>query len=403
MMPPSPLRQRIAEVARLFLRLGATAFGGPAAHLAIMEDEVVTRRRWVSREEFLDLVGAANLIPGPNSTELAIHLGYRHAGPWGLVIAGLGFILPSTVLVVLIGWLYQRWGALPDAAAALSGIKVAVLLVVIQALWRLTRTALRSPSLIALAVVVAVGAVAGMQEVLLLFAAGLVQWSMHRGFRSRGPSTDPRVPMLLAAVPGGTSSIAVAAAASVTLPTVALSVPFSLAGLFWFFLKVGSVLFGSGYVLLAFLRADLVERWGWITEAQLLDAIAVGQMTPGPLLSTATFIGFLLGGFPGATLATVGIFLPAFVFVAASSPWVPRLRRSKQASAFLDGVNAASWALMATVTCQLADAALIDLPRVLLAGAVALVLFRWRWTSTWLMIACGLVGVLLAAWGWPPG
>lgn len=399
MPPPSSLRHRLLEVARLFLRLGATAFGGPAAHLAIMEDEVVARRGWVSREEFLDLVGAANLIPGPNSTELAIHLGYRHAGPWGLVVAGVGFILPSAVLVVLIGWLYQRWGTLPDAAAALSGIKVAMLIVVIQALWRLTRTALRSTSLVVLAVAVVAGTFAGAHEVLLLLAAGLGQW-ITEGWRERtSRNASPGMPLL---VPSPMGPATFAAAVGSAIPAVASVVPFSLGGLFWFFLKVGSVLFGSGYVLLAFLRADLVERWGWMTEAQLLDAIAVGQMTPGPLLSTATFIGFLLAGVPGATLATVGIFLPAFVFVAVSSPWVPRLRQSKGTSAFLDGVNAASWALMATVTFQLADTALVDAPRLLLAGAVAVGLFRWKVNSMWLMLGSAAAGVLLAAGGWPP-
>lgn len=404
MEPSSPQHQRVLEVARLFLRLGATAFGGPAAHLAIMEDEVVTRKRWVSHEEFLDLVGAANLIPGPNSTELAIHLGYRRAGPWGLVMAGLGFILPSTVLVVLLAWLYQRWGALPDAAAAMSGIQVAMLLVVVQALWRLMRTALRHRSLVALAVAVAIGTLAGLHEVLVLFAAGLWQILASRYPWSSPPKDSPVAPRWF---PGWESSTVLAAttttgtvtATATAAATAAAAAPFSLAGLFWFFLKVGSVLFGSGYVLLAFLRADLVERWGWLTESQLLDAIAVGQMTPGPLLSTATFIGYLLAGFPGAALATIGIFLPAFVFVAISSPWVPLLRRSKPTAAFLDGVNAASWSLMAVVTIQLADTALVDIPRLLLAVLVALGLFRWKVPSLWLMVGSAIAGVLFGVPG----
>jgi chromate transporter len=347
----------LRELALLFLRLGATAFGGPAAHIAMMEEEVVRRRGWLSREEFLDLLGATNLIPGPSSTELAIHIGYRRAGWRGLLVAGACFILPAALIVGVIAWLYVRYARLPEAGSLLYGIKPVIIAVVADALWRLAKTAMRTPLLAVAAVAAATAAFLGLHELIVLFATGLL------------------VMLLRVRPPRGT---AVAA-----FP------------IFLFFLKVGSVLFGSGYVLLAFLRADLVERWGWLSEAQLLDAVAVGQITPGPVFTTATFIGYVLAGVPGAVAATVGIFLPAFFFVAISSPLIPRLRRSPVLSAFLDGLNAASVALMAVVTWQLGRTALVDATTIALAVASAIVLWRFRLNSAWLVLAGAAVGMAM--------
>jgi chromate transporter len=356
------------ELALLFLRLGATAFGGPAAHIAMMEDEVVRRRGWLTREELLDLLSAANLIPGPNSTELAIHIGYRRNGWPGLIVAGACFILPAALIVTGIAWLYVRYATLPQAEAVLYGIKPAIIAIIGQALWRLGVTALKSPLLIGAAAMALAAAFLGVHELLVLFGVGA----------------------LIAIVRTRRAMFVVPLAA---LPAAAPA--FGLLPLFLFFLKVGSVLFGSGYVLIAFLRADLVERWHWLTEAQLLDAVAVGQITPGPLFTTATFIGYVLGGVPGAAVATVGIFLPAFVFVALSAPLVSRLRQSNVAGAFLDGVNAATVALMTFVTWQLARTALVDLPTIAIAAASAIVLLRFHVNSVWLIAAGALLGLFL--------
>ncbi|RKH01018.1 chromate efflux transporter [Corallococcus carmarthensis] len=375
-------RGSLGEVARVFLRLGLTSFGGPAAHIAMMEDELVRRRRWLPREEFLDLLGATHLIPGPNSTELAIHLGHRRAGWPGLLVAGACFIFPAMLLTLAAAWAYVRFGALPQAGALLYGVKPVILAVVLQALWGLGKTALTTRPRAAVAVGAAVASALGANELLILAMAGasLAAWLHLR--------SEPSPTSMLALAPVALHGAAVSATASV---------PVSLGGLFLFFLKVGSVLFGSGYVLLAFLRADLVDRWGWLTEAQLLDAVAVGQFTPGPVFTTATFIGYLVGGTPGAGLATLGIFLPAFVFVALSGPLVPRLRRSRTAGAVLDGVNAASLALMAVVTWQLGRTALVDGWTVVLAAIGALLLLRWRVNSAWLVLGGAAAG-LLRAW-----
>ena len=356
---------RVWEVALLFLKLGTIAFGGPAAHIAMMEDEVVRRRRWLSHGEFLDLLGATNLIPGPNSTELAIHIGHRRAGWPGLAVAGTCFILPAFVIVTACAWAYVRFGTLPRAGGVLHGIKPVIIAVVVQALWGLGRKAVKNPMLAILGATAVGLSLLGVNELLVLFGIGVL-------------------PVLLRLRP-------VHAAPAVE--------PFSLLALLLFFIKVGSVLFGSGYVLLAFLRADLVEHWHWLTEGQLLDAIAVGQVTPGPVFTTATFIGYLLAGTTGATVATIGIFLPAFAFVAISGPLLPRLRRSPVAGAFLDGVNVASLALMGTVTWHLGRAALTDVPTILLAGASAVLLFRFRMNSAWLVSGGALCGLIFQAAG----
>ncbi len=649
--PAHPNRHALAELAGLFLKLGTTAFGGPAAHIAMMEDEVVRRRQWLTREEFLDLLGATNLIPGPNSTEMAIHIGHRRAGWTGLLVAGACFILPATLIVLTCAWAYVRFGKLPQAEGLLYGNKPVIIAVVLQALWGLGRSALKTPGLFAMGSACVVGSFAGANELLLLPAGGLLVAATRCGitkppdpdssgskatglsaFRSRVRALMPLLafmlglltltwairgfgwdqrwqrhfwsaeegwryaqwplvqflyhfgtwPALLAGAGGGMTFIAwritgrgqragrlglflalllalgpgllvnvilkegtsrprpvqtqeyggtqafravgefaapdgghsfpsghastgfywlglcvylrpqrkrlalvfgalgttqgllmgvgrmaqgghwasdvlwsaaavvftawvlhrffnspvawvtrlrnrimafnrdhtelTAAIPALSLTNLppsaggatmggavasAVATEFALWPMFLFFFKVGSVLFGSGYVLLAFLRADLVDRWHWLTEAQLLDAIAVGQFTPGPVFTTATFIGYLLAGTPGALLATVGIFLPAFFFVAISGPLVPRLRRSPFAGAFLDGVNVASLALMAVVTWQLGRVALTDWLTVLMAIASGVCLFRFRVNSAWLVLGGAVIGMLatrLRAW-----
>jgi chromate transporter len=342
----------------------------------MMEEEVVRRRRWLSREAFLDYLGATNLIPGPNSTELAIHIGHARAGWPGLLLAGTCFILPAAVVVTAIAWVYVRFGTLPAAAGVLYGVKPVVIAVIVQALWGLGRTALKTRGLVALGVVATAAAAGGVHELAILALAGATM-AVGRGVLQ----VDRAAPALvgMAGAAGG----------------VAAATPFGLWPLFAVFLKIGAVLFGSGYVLLAFLRADLVERLGWLTEHQLLDAVAVGQITPGPVFTTATFVGFLLGGTPGAAVATLGIFLPAFVFVALSGPLVPRLRRSPTAGAVLDGVNVASLALMAVVTWELARAALLDPLTVGMAAASLLLLVHLRINSAWLVLGGAVIGLAL--------
>lgn len=368
----------LGELALFFLRLGTTAFGGPAAHVAIMEDELVRRRQWLSREKFLDLLGASNLIPGPSSSELAIHIGYLCAGWRGLLIAGTCFILPAALMVAGIGWLYVRFGRLPATAGVLYGIKPVVIGVVLQALWSLGRTAVKTTFLGFVAVFALVLSVFGLHPLLLLLLAGGV--ACLPALRTSRVSLS----VLPFATIGGGGILATTAS-------------FSLVSLFLVFLKLGATVFGSGYVLLAFLRADLVTHRGWLTDAQLVDAVAVGQVTPGPVFTTATFIGFVLGGIRGAVLSTVGIFLPAFLLVAVSGPLVPRIRKSKPAGAFLDGVNVASLALMAAVTWQLGRASLVDTLTVLLAVASLIALLRFRVNSAWLVLVGATIGLMTNA------
>ena len=367
------------DVAFFFLRLGLTAFGGPAAHIAMMEQEVVRRRAWLSREEFLDLLGAANLIPGPSSTELAIFIGYRRAGWVGLLLGGACFILPAALIVGGCAWAYVRFGALPQVASLLYGVKPVVIAIVFQALLGLGRSAVKSWGLGAIAFGATVASVLGVDALVVLTAGGALA-------------------MIAKAVPerGGLRGVAVPALStlgSAATPAAAAVASASLLGLFMVFLKVGAVLFGSGYVLLAFLRADLVDHLHWLTESQLLDAVAVGQVTPGPVFTTATFIGYVLHGATGALVATFGIFLPSFILVAVAGPLVRRVRRSRMAGAFLDGVNVASLALMATVTWHLGRSALTDLLTLAIAGSSALLLLKLRLNSAWLVLAGALVGV----------
>ncbi|HSN99880.1 MAG TPA: chromate efflux transporter [Candidatus Nanopelagicales bacterium] len=373
----------LGELARLFLRLGATAFGGPAAHIAMMQDEVVNRRAWLTEERFLDLLSATHLIPGPNSTEMAIHIGYDRRGWAGLLVAGLCFIVPAMLITGAFAWAYVRFGTTPAASWLLYGVKPVILAVIVQAIWGLAPKAARTVPLRLLGAAVVVLVLLGAHELAVLFGAGAVSVVATRARRRPKAPTDD-----LRALLPGLPALGVTAASALNLPS-----------LFWVFCKTGAVLFGSGYVLLAFLRADLVERLGWLTEAQLIDAIAVGQVTPGPVFTTATFIGYLLLGVPGALVATAGIFLPAFLFVALSGPLVPRLRSSPTAAAFLDGVNVASLALMATVTLQLARAAVLDAPTLVLCIASGVLLIRYKVSSTWLVLGGAAAGWAVHAAG----
>ena len=379
-------KQNLREIAALFLKLGFTAFGGPAAHIAMMEEEVVRRRKWLSRDDFLDLLGATNLIPGPNSTEMAIHIGHRRGGWPGLFLAGICFIVPAMLIVLACAWAYVRYGSLPQAEGLLYGIKPVIIAVVAQALWSLGRSALKTKLLAVLALGIAALNFLGWNELALLLAAGIVM-AIARSVARR----TARVNSLAVPLPGGALLLA---AASSSAAKAGGAAAFGLWPLFLFFLKVGSVLYGSGYVLLAFLRSGLVEQFGWLTEAQLLDGIAVGQFTPGPVFTTATFIGYILGGTPAALVATAGIFLPSFIFVAISGPLIPRLRRSPTAGAFLDGVNAASLALMAVVTWQLGTTAVLDWLSLALMIGAAILLVRYKINSAWLVLGGGIIGLL---------
>jgi chromate transporter len=379
--------ERLKEVAGLFVKLGCIAFGGPAAHIAMMRDEVVRRRGWLSEQEFLDMVGATNLIPGPNSTEMAIHLGHLRAGWRGLLAAGGLFILPAMVIVMAFAWVYVNYGATPEVAWLLYGIKPVIIAIVMQALWGLGKTAVKGP----LTAVVGAGVLVlyffGVNEVLLLAAGGLTVLLANTGRRVWSG--------------GGAGLFALPLALPTILPVSSTAAPFSLGLLFWKFLKIGAVLYGSGYVLLAFVRTDFVERLGWLTDQQLLDAIAVGQFTPGPVFTTATFVGYVVGFHAGiggplaALIATVGIFLPSFIFVALLRRILPFARRSPAVGTLLDGVNVASLGLMAGVTWDLARAAVVGGWTAALMLLALVVVFRFRINSAWVVLGGGIAGLLL--------
>lgn len=371
----------LGEVARLFLKLGFIAFGGPAAHIAMMRDEVVSRRRWITDQQFLDLLGASNLIPGPTSTELAIYLGYTRAGWRGLILAGSLFILPATLIVLVLAWAYVHFGSTPEGSALLYGVKPAIIAIVVQALWGLARTAVKGPLLATAGIAVLGLYLFGLNPIVLLFGGGLLVMLLKNLWRWKSGSVVALAP--LAGLPCFAAASLAASAA-----------PFSLLTLFLTFVKIGAVVYGSGYVLLAFLRDDFVGGLGWLTDRQLIDAVAVGQFTPGPVFTTATFIGYLVGGLPGAVVATLGIFLPSFLFVAAVFPLVPRLRASPWTAAFLDGVNVAALGLMAAVTWQLGQAALVDALTVAIAVVAGLLAVRFRVNSAWLVLGGAAVGVL---------
>jgi len=371
------ISKRLKELASIFLRLGLTAFGGPAAHIAMMHDEVVKRRKWLDEQQFLDLMGATNLIPGPNSTQMAIHMGLERAGWRGMIVSGSCFIFPSAILVTLLTWLYVQYGTTSQAEGLFYGIKPVIIAIVLQALYMLGRKAVKGVLTSLVGIGVIAGYFFGINEILLIFLGGLLVMLL-RNYNSLSGS---RIFSFIAPVLG--------------INLVALqSKEIALSTLFLVFFKIGAVLYGSGYVLLAFLEADFVETLGWITSQQLIDVVALGQVTPGPLLTTATSIGYLTAGIPGAVIATVGIFLPSFVLVAAVNPIIPRLRKSPLAGAALDGVNAASLGLMAAVTIQLARVSLIDPLTIIIALLCVGTLFFLRINSTWLIVGGGLIGIL---------
>lgn len=374
------VRGSVREVTCLALKLGFTAFGGPAAHISMLHDEVVIRRKWIGEQRFLDLLGATNLIPGPNSTEMVMHVGHIRAGYAGLVAAGIGFILPAFTIVLGLAWLYVHYGTTPTAEWLLYGIKPVIIAIIFQALWSLGRKAIKGFFGGVVFVAVFVLYLLGFNEILLLFGTGFLVMLIQYGRRHFQQGKSPLAVILL-----GVGTIS-------TMPLIQ-SVPVSLSRLFLIFLKIGAILYGSGYVLLAFLRTDLVVNLGWLTEQQLLDAIAIGQFTPGPVFTTATFVGYVVAGFPGAVVATVGIFLPSFLFVALLGPLIPRMRRSALLASLLDGVNVAALGLMAGVTLQLGQAAIVDWLTALLAVLSAVLLFRFKINSAWLVLGGGLVAL----------
>ena len=373
-----PGRHDLKELATVFFKLGTIAFGGPVAHIAMMEEEIVNRRRWITSEKLLDLLGVTSLIPGPNSTELAIHIGYERAGWKGLFVAGSCFILPAMTLVWILAAIYNRYQTLPQIEGLLYGIKPFILLIIVKALWKLGRKAVKDLTTAIAAIAVIIAFFVGLNEILLLLLAGIGVMIIRN----------------LASIDGATG-ITLITVAQADIQTSSLkNLSHSWWSVFLFFLKVGSVLYGSGYVLLAFLQRDLVERSQWLTSQQLLDAVAIGQITPGPVFTTATFIGYLLAGNLGAIAATVGIFLPAFVLVGVINPWVDKLRQSVWASGFLDGVNAASLGLMTTVTYTLARTAVVDWFTILLLILGAIALFRYQISSIWLIVFGAIAGLI---------
>ena len=368
-------KSSLGEILRLFLRLGLTAFGGPAAHISLMEREAVERRGWMSREGFLDLVGACNLLPGPGSTQVAMALCYSRGGWMGLVVAGACFILPASLATLALAWAYVRYGSLPQSQGLLYGIKPVMVAIIVQAVWNLGRTAFRHWQLALAGLVCFAAALAGASPIAVLLASGalalLATWARLRRGAAMGFAVLP------------------AAAGSGVAGAVGLS------SIFLVFLKLGVVVFGSGYVLVAFLKADLVDRLHWVTQPQLLDAITAGQVTPGPVFATATFLGYLLRGWSGAAVATLAIFLPSFFMAGLVGALAGRIRRSKLAAAFLDGVNAAAVALMAAVALSLGRATMMDGWTLALGLVSAIVLVRYRVNATWLILGGAGLGILL--------
>jgi chromate transporter len=378
-LPPPEKQQRLQELATVFLKLGTIAFGGPAAHIAMMNDEVVRRRQWMPEQQILDLLGVTSLIPGPNSTEMAILIGNERAGWRGLMTAGICFILPAMLMVWGLAILYVRSQSIPQVEWVLYGVKPIILAVIAQALWKLGKKAIKDiPT--AIAGIAAIAAYfLGLNEVLVLVLAGVGMMLLRNGQSNRHSTTG----LLLLPV----SSVL----AQVNSADAPRSVAWS--NVFLFFLKVGAVLYGSGYVLLAFLQRDLVERWQVLSSQQLLDAIVIGEFTPGPVFTTATFIGYLLAGHAGAIAATLGIFLPSFILVAIISPFAARLRQSRWTAGFLDGVNAGALGLMAAVTVTLLSAAIVDWSTASLAVLGLIAVFRFQVNSAWLVLAGAVAGL----------
>ena len=371
----------LLDVAGLFLKLGTISFGGPAAHVALMEQEIVRKRGWLDCDHFLDLLAATNLVPGPNATEMAIHIGYVRAGWPGLVAAGSAFILPAFLISLALSWIYVRFGALPEGQALFYGINPVVMAIILVATFRLGKTALKGKVQVLLGVLAFGAALLGVNEVLILLGSGVLGIFLYAlpGWLKKRPSMAmvlPLIPLIY------------------TVPKSWTWLDNQMVLLGLFFLKVGSLLFGSGMVLFAFIQRDVVSRYGWLTQQQLIDAIAVGQMTPGPVLSSATFIGYLVSGWPGALVATVAVFLPSFIIVSLMGPFIPRLRQSRIAQAFLKGVNAAVVALILTVSLVLFRSAIIDVWTVIILVAGLFILLRTKVDSFWLVLGGAAVGLI---------
>ncbi len=383
----------LREIIMLFLRLGFTAFGGPAAHIAMMREEVVHRRHWMSDEQFVDLIGITNLIPGPSSTQLAIYLGYLRAGWPGLILAGVCFIGPAMLIILAISWAYVTYGTLPQVGWLFYGIQPVVVAIIAQALWNLGRTIIKGFWPLALAALILVLYLLGINVLLLLFGGALL-FGLLRWIAGRRISPPTSMSLLLPFSWKGLRTTWHTVIVVVGIGTIAPAASISLLVLFLTFLKLGAVVYGSGYTLLAFLRTDLVQQLHWLTDKQLLDAISIGQFTPGPLFTTATFIGYVLAGLPGALLATLGIFLPSFIFIALIHPVASRLRRSPWTAPLLDGVNISAIALMTGVLLQLGQHALTDILTWVLALVALAILLRFKLNSVWLILAGAVLGLL---------
>jgi chromate transporter len=384
---------RLRELAALFLKLGAISFGGPAAHIALLEGEVIRKRQWVTRQQFPDMLGAANLIPGPTSTEMAINVGFVRARWAGLCVAGASFILPAALITGAFAWAYVRFGSLPQAASVLAGIKPAVLAVIAVAIWRLGKTAVKDAGLGLLGALSLAAFLFGLNPILILFGGGLLGMLAKRASSLGSEALFIFVPRKNGFPP----SLRVAGyAASGSIAAGALPLRPSIGQIGFFFLKVGAVLYGGGYLLLAFLEQGLVQQHAWLTRQQLLDAVAIGQFTPGPVLSAATFIGYILGGVPGAVVATIGIFLPSFFYIGLLAPVLFRLRQSVWIAAFLDSVNVCAVALMVGVTVRLGIDALRGWPAWLISLASLAILLRWKISPAWIVLGGGIVGLFLA-------
>lgn len=368
----------LKEVATVFFKLGLIAFGGPAAHVAMMEDEVVTKRKWMTREHFLDLMGATNLIPGPNSTEMTMHCGHERAGWKGLFVAGLSFIFPAVVFTTILAYLYVSYGKLPQIEPFLYGIKPAVIAIILSAIFKLGKKALKNWQLAVIGIATVIASLCGINEITIILAGGFI------GLLCLGipQMADKKLSVLIPAflIPSG----------------IALTKTVTNTKLFFVFLKVGAILFGSGYVLVAYLDAELVEKLGWLTKSELLDAIAIGQFTPGPVLSTASFVGYQVNGIWGALAATLGIFLPSFLFVLILNPIVPRLRKSKLASGFLDAVNISAVGIMIGVTYRLSEEILINWQSITIALiSMVLVFYYKKLNAFWIVIIGAVLGYIL--------
>ena len=372
--------ERLKQIIFAFLKLGFVAFGGPAAAYGMMRQEFVTRKGWLGEDDFFDFMGLANLIPGPNAVEMALLIGHHHAGWMGLVLAGVSYIFPSTVVVLIFAWIYQHYGALPAIEGVLYGIKPVVLSILVSAMWGILKPRIKNTTGLIMFVIVFAAYLSGISPMLLLLGGGVLM-SLYRmiGRKGSSPGLSLVFPVL-----------------SHFLQSIALQTqPFNLPMLFWVFLKAGALMLGSGYVLMAFIHNDLVVRLGWLTDNQIVDAIAVGQVTPGPLATTATFIGFLLGGFQGAFLATAGMFLPSHIIVIILIAFIGKIRGSERFAGFLEGVNFAALGLMVGVTWEISRTALIDPITVIIALVGLIVLLKYKISAAWLVIVGALIGLVL--------